>query len=269
MHPDISEFSYGYALTESLVAAAPVPIRAAPVFPSLIEEGKPGGGFDVHLPFAGFPLFLQFKLSHRMVRGSADEVKKGLLSVPFYRMHLRPTRHSQQHNLLLALEATGAAVYYAAPLFHTPAELNNAYTKRRVVQRSIFVKSMDIGSLPDDRDHHLSFGRGHPCYFCSDAPRLIRDAEPEPRRFIEELASGFYQRERLEPTEQSANEWADRIASVVRERGSTVEGIEAKNIDALRDRNPVSRLVYLAHTFLGCSIILIAPKELPHVEGEV
>ena len=92
MHPDISEFSYGYALTESLVAAAGHRIRAAPVFPSLIDEGRPGGGYDVHIPFAGFPLFLQFKLSHKMVRASAEEVKQGLLSNPFYRFHLRPTR---------------------------------------------------------------------------------------------------------------------------------------------------------------------------------
>ena len=40
MRPDISEFSYGYALTETLISTVPRRLKAAPVFPSLIEEGK-------------------------------------------------------------------------------------------------------------------------------------------------------------------------------------------------------------------------------------
>lgn len=43
MKSDISEFSYGFALTNELVGW--VNLRAAPDFPSLIEEGKPGGGY--------------------------------------------------------------------------------------------------------------------------------------------------------------------------------------------------------------------------------
>ena len=250
------------------MAAAPVAIRAAPVFPSLIEEGKVGG-FDVHLPFVGFPLFLQFKLSHRMVRNSAAEVKNGLLTTPFYRMHLRPSRHSQQHALLLTLEATGAAVYYAAPYFHRPSELDSAYTSRQVVQRSIFVKPSEIGALPDDKDHHLSFRRGRPCYFCSESARVIRDAELKPAEFLRELADGFWKRERLEPTEESTNAWADRISEVIRSRGPLVEGVSTDNLDALRSRDPVTRLAYLARTFLGCSVVLIAPVAAEDGASEV
>lgn len=64
MQPDISEFSYGYALTEEFIFRSGMPLRAAPLFPSLLSEGKTGGGFDVSIPFVGYPLFLQFKLSH-------------------------------------------------------------------------------------------------------------------------------------------------------------------------------------------------------------
>jgi len=71
MTPDISEFSYGFALTHELIALAGEPLRAAPIFPSLIEEGRAGGGYDVHLDVPGFPLFLQFKRSDCMVRRSA------------------------------------------------------------------------------------------------------------------------------------------------------------------------------------------------------
>ncbi|HEB70266.1 MAG TPA: hypothetical protein ENI88_11700 [Desulfobulbus sp.] len=43
MNPDFSEFSYGYAVTEELVTAMKAAVVAAPVFPSLYEEGKKGG----------------------------------------------------------------------------------------------------------------------------------------------------------------------------------------------------------------------------------
>jgi hypothetical protein len=42
-------------------------LKVAPVFPSLIQEGRTGGGYDVLLE-PGFPLFLQFKISQYMAR---------------------------------------------------------------------------------------------------------------------------------------------------------------------------------------------------------
>ena len=57
MKPNISEFSYGYALTSELVRLFGIKGVGAPVFPSLKEEGSVG--YDVQVP--GLPLFLQFK----------------------------------------------------------------------------------------------------------------------------------------------------------------------------------------------------------------
>jgi hypothetical protein len=59
--PDISEFSYGFALTRELINIADPPLSAAPVFPSLMAEGRKGRGYDVNLKAPGFPLFIQFK----------------------------------------------------------------------------------------------------------------------------------------------------------------------------------------------------------------
>jgi hypothetical protein len=53
MIPQSSELSYGLALTNEIVAWAPLTI--APTFPSLIEEGKKGG--------RGAKRFCQFRLS--------------------------------------------------------------------------------------------------------------------------------------------------------------------------------------------------------------
>lgn len=66
MRPWFSEFSYGYAVTEDIVRSSG-PLKAAPAFPSLQEEGS-RGGFDVKLDLPASPLFLQFKLSDCMVR---------------------------------------------------------------------------------------------------------------------------------------------------------------------------------------------------------
>lgn len=261
MHPDISEFSYGYALTETLISAIPGGLRAAPVFPSLIDEGRVGGGYDVHLPFTGFPLFLQFKLSHRMVRDTAIEAQLKILTPPFYRMHLRPMKHSQQHPMLLALEATGASVYYVAPYFHTPAELNDAYIRRQVVQRSIFMTPATIGALPDYDEHHIAFKRGSPTYLCSDDPKILREQEIGEEQFKIDLLTGFEKREHLEPTEKSARKWADRLEEIVKDRSSYIEWIDADKLSMLRDRNPLARFSYFARTFFGCNVILIAPPE--------
>jgi hypothetical protein len=85
-----SEFSYGYCLTEDLVVGQNMPLTAAPVFPSLIEEGQTGVGYDVRFDRPGTPLFLQFKLVHQMVKANAKEAKQGHFQPPFYRMHLAP-----------------------------------------------------------------------------------------------------------------------------------------------------------------------------------
>ena len=86
MRPNISEFSYGFAITSELVQA-PGAVTAAPVFPSLRAEGQPGGGWDVRLDRPGVPRFLQFKPCDQMTRGTCREALEGF-NVPCYRMHL-------------------------------------------------------------------------------------------------------------------------------------------------------------------------------------
>ena len=86
----------------------------------------------------GIPLFIQFKLSHYLKNANAKERKSGHFSSPYYRMHLRPINHSKQHELLLDLERSGNEVYYSAPAFHEPIELDDAYLKKEVKNRSIW-----------------------------------------------------------------------------------------------------------------------------------
>lgn len=173
MKPEISEFSYGFALTNELVGW--VALSAAPIFPSLIEEGKAGGGYDVKLDRPGVPLFLQFKRSHCMVRQSAREYKAvvamgGALNVPYYRFPITEALTSDQHEMLLALDDGTNLVFYAAPRFHQINEINQAWSRTDVARRSLFVAPSTIGPL-DDAQHHIAFDSAN-TWLCSE-PRAI------------------------------------------------------------------------------------------------
>lgn len=168
MQPDFSETSYAFALMSELADWPNQPLMAAPVFPSLQEEGNLG--YDAMINRGGMPMFLQFKLSEVMVKRSAMEVRRRFIShPPFYRMKLHSRAKSRQHELLLNLEWRCGNVFYAAPEFHTQNDLNQAYINRTVSQQSRFTAPREIGGFTDDEPHHIAFERGVPGFvFCSE-----------------------------------------------------------------------------------------------------
>lgn len=165
VQPEISEFSYGFALTNELVGWTS--LRAAPIFPSLIEEGRSGGGYDVKLDLPGIPMYLQFKRSEYMKTRNAKEFKSGApLTVPYYRFHLMEAAKSDQHQLLLQLDDGSNEVYYAAPRFHKLAQINSAWNSNTVTPQSIFVAPQAIGRL--GRGSHAIAYNKRRAYLCSD-----------------------------------------------------------------------------------------------------
>jgi hypothetical protein len=90
-------------------------------------------------------------------RRGTREIDGGLFAGSFYRMHLRPLRISEQHQLLLDLEAKGNSVWYMAPQFFLLEDMNDAYLSQKVLERSVFIAPSKIGRLPDDEDHHIAF----------------------------------------------------------------------------------------------------------------
>jgi hypothetical protein len=187
--PEISEFSYGFALTSELVRWAD--LSAAPVFPSLIAEGGPGGGFDVKLDRPGAPLYLQFKRSECMLRKSAREWVRvhelgGILSVPFYRFHITEALKSAQHEMLLALDTAPNLVFYAAPKFHRLSEIDLAWHAVAVSTRSVFIAPSEIGSLDFER-HSVAFDAQR-TWVCSE-PREIYALSS--RQLLEKIQSAL------------------------------------------------------------------------------
>lgn len=259
MNPDFSEFSYGYAVTEELVASLKASVVAAPVFPSLYEEGKKGG-YDVKIPLAGKPIFLQFKLSNYLERTNSKEHRDGLLSVPYYRMYLRPTKHSDQHNLLLDLEGSGETVFYIAPEFHLPSELNNFYLTKVVVANSAAFSPRDIGHLPDDEEHYVVFERGTTSgYRCSDGPLKIPKS-PLKEGLAPMLKSRDIQTRQL--GEDGLRAIVNRMLDVLsrgearlRERKKSIDIEGVRRIAS--KRSPVEAIGYIARTFFDAELVIL------------
>ena len=158
MKAEFSEFTYGFSLVNELAKA--LSCTAVPIFPSLPEEGKEGGGYDVKLlSKEGKILNLQFKLSDWMKKRNAREYKipRHSLSLPYYRFEITSERFSEQHSLLLSLEEIEPLTFYAAPVFHLSDEINAYWDSSSVTQNSVFVKPSSIGTLPDPNPHRVCF----------------------------------------------------------------------------------------------------------------
>lgn len=173
MDPLFSEFSYGYAVTQEL-ANGRLGFRAQAIFPSLRQEGRIGGGFDVKLlPKRGSPLFLQFKRAHYLKRVYSAQWSK--FNGPYYKMPLMRSKYSMQHELLIYLEfSNNNDVYYIAPEFYTDVELTNYYWNRSVFDNSALFIPSDIGHLPNDAPHYIAFDHGSVAYLCSDQQKAVK-----------------------------------------------------------------------------------------------
>lgn len=170
MLPEISEFSYGFALTNEIIGITS--LKAAPIFPSLIEEGKKGGGYDVKLDAPAVPLYLQFKRAECMKHPKAKEIAAGAaLNQPYHRFKLSLPGHSLQHESLIELDDGQNAVFYAAPRFHTLAQINEAWSSKSIGTRSIFVRPQAIGTITNASPHTVAYD-GKRAYLCSEPHKI-------------------------------------------------------------------------------------------------
>jgi hypothetical protein len=256
-----SEFSYGYCLTEDLIVGQGTPLTAAPIFPSLVEEGQPGFGYDVRLNRPGTPLFLQFKLVHQMVRGTANEAKQGHFWPPFYRMHLRSRNISDQHESLLSLEQAGNDVFYAAPGFHTTAALNAAYAGHRVWDRSFRIRPSLIGPLLDDDAHHVSFEASNGVWrFYSEIPSKEGHA-PDTEEIANFLREKIAERGKRNLREQIPELDAILVDIVNTRNAHRREGerMEVGQLGKLMD--PIRRVAYIARQFFDCQLLFVTLRQ--------
>jgi hypothetical protein len=75
MRSELSEFSYGFAITAELRDLFWPWVVEAPVFPTQRNEAQLG--WDVRFPVVGRPVFIQFKVAEALTRRSAATEKSG------------------------------------------------------------------------------------------------------------------------------------------------------------------------------------------------
>jgi hypothetical protein len=257
MRSSISEFSYGYALTEKMVRRTAPLVTVAPRFPSLREEGKQGNGYDLEIN-CGIPIFIQFKLSDVFRRASIRELKCALnppLKLPLYRMHLRSRRYSNQHESLLSLELKGNAVYYAAPMFSSGDELNQYYSSDKIIEKSVFISPSQIGEISDDKDHHVSFSPSTDHAYRFSQPQLISSSISH-HRFFEQIERKIGTSDMRFTSNNWGDRYFDRLTSQILEAIAEQSPLNF-NRDQLMDVPSLERLTYVAQVLLGSQLLFV------------
>lgn len=186
----------------------------------------------------------------------AKEITEGKLRAPFYRMHIRPSKYSGQHQMLLEWEMEGNLVFYAAPKFHTSVELNDAYLDRKMLERSLFRKPSAIGGFTDDGPHHVSFRNGYPICICSEIKVTNEKPDDSHEKFLVEL------HERATHQKYGSDEFvrvAKRMAEIVSRRlGPSRLPFQA--INQLQGQSPLAQIQYLSRTFFDCEALIVRPR---------
>lgn len=263
MEPQISEFSYGFALTHEIINATKSR-TVAPIFPSLYRESLVGYDVQINLGAPFVPLFLQFKLSHCMIRNTAYEISRYNFPVttPFYRFNLYSRVKSHQHDLLCQLDQFDELVFYAAPIFSTLEQFNSLYASRRILDRTRFVSPMSIGPFRDNDDHSIAFNDKSGLYFCSEEPRQI-----EGRKTIAELEELFQRkltgeegkRLVLEELEAIGKNMETVLRKKLKEVSATAPDTEKKDDDEGQVKQMLTYISDMALANYGCQFFVIQP----------
>ena len=272
MKPHFSEFSYGFALTREICARQWGGLQAAPVFPSLIEEGRLGGGYDVRIEQPGFPLYLQFKLSEYMSRSSAKEWD--CFGSGYYRFRIR----SNQHQLLCQLDSgPDNIVLYAAPVVWRIDDWNCAFINESVVQNSAFfrprdIKSVvqnsasfrprDIGAINDQDAHRVAFlAGGRFGYLFSEPKKIPLYASGDV--VFEKMMETHDSKEFHEPTE----DYFRKISRAIRE---VFRIDDSQRLRSIMDREDLDgtksaqwEAAYLVRMLLNAELLWVARSDGP------
>lgn len=252
MQAEFSEFSYGFAVVHELIRLLPVHLRAAPLFPSLRKEGQPGFGYDVHLNLPGIPIFLQFKLSERIVSKKAKEVAMGRMTPPYYRFHIRSTPWSLQHQALYNLAQQQANfVYYVVPAFYSLSDFDYYFLTRTVLQHSVLVSAADIGPLPFGDTHRVAFRPGHRSALLFSEPKRLACSTAD--RIIQQLSAAV--RSETTPFAVRIDPMLRMLRHILPVRGQLYLSFAAP--PDLVDESPLAKLARLVAIYLGCSLIIV------------
>ncbi len=109
--------------------------------PTPAEEAQVG--YDATLATNGYTRFFQFKRPDYIGAGRGNQGQR-YPHQPYYRINITPDEWSPQHNLLVKLARRGYEVYYVAPIFHEPQQLDQHRSAEEIMEQSIWVPTQDL-----------------------------------------------------------------------------------------------------------------------------
>jgi hypothetical protein len=146
----------------------------------------------------------------------------------------------------------GNQVYYIAPGFADVSTLDSSYTTKQVITHSAMFSPREIGILPDDEDHCVSFRPGEPWGWFLSEPKQIAVHNKET---VLALARERPLAQNGNAVRESLSELASKMENIIGEhRGRREQVIERE----LARRDPVERVAYLARTHFGAEPLLPA-----------
>ena len=157
--------------------------------------------------------------------------------------------------MLLDLENDGNEVYYSAPAFHEPWELNDAYLNHQVKARSIWVRPSWVGPLPDEDDHHVAFKHPGQRYFCSKV-RLIEN-KIGVEEFTKQIETAVKEKGSSALSEKRLYQTAERLTEISRKRKDISYQAYEKARRDLENRKPIEQVAFYAHMFLDAQMFIV------------
>lgn len=253
MRSELSEFSYGFAITAELRDLFWPWVVEAPIFPTLRSEARLG--WDVKFPLLARSIFLQFKVADALTRRSAVEWRYYL--APYCRFPLHRLSRSNQHNLLRTLALSGEFVFYVAPRFYRLEEFNGRYRGAMVANESSWIPLLSLPTVSDDQQHHVTYRTGLDVRFASPESEPIR-ATFDGERWKAYL-SRLLETEEREITIKDLGHLRDTLLDVLGRGGAQYKpelpAVVNEPSQVFKD------IAYLTRTFFGAEFVLIHEQQ--------
>jgi hypothetical protein len=191
-----------------------------------------------------------------MVRDNAREVQDGMLRTPLYRFYIRYA----QHNMLVKLENEGNEVYYSAPAFTKPAELNEAYLSRNVKNKSVWVQPSWIGEIRDDMEHHVSFRLpvntiGNVCFF-SDP--LMLKVKPDFETFSNSILTKFQEKGEIALKYDQLKELSEQMVNISEKHHAiSQKWVDISGEELTEEEKLLSKIAFYSSVFFGSQLFVV------------
>ena len=245
--------------------------------PTPAEEAQVG--YDASLATNGYPRFFQFKRPDYIGAGLGNQ-RWHYPDQPYYRINITPHESSHQHNLLVNLAKRGYEVYYVAPIFHDPQQLDRHRNAEEIMEQSIWVPTQDlhlqktgdrncITYLPDGvwrahsdetptRRSEAPTRRSEPSY---EYPEGSARTRPMNRDFYEDLRKNLHEIVALEIDQEPDYRRMDlrsRMLQEIEDTGVSIALPVAPGPDAYRRVTESDRARFLLHTKFRLKAITVS-----------